>query len=185
MIFSLFLTLLLVYLFTFFAPLGFVLFLKLVNSISFYSTLLLLVSSLFLTSFLGYLFTYFAPLGFVLFVTISKEAYDDFKRYRRDNEANAQMYEQLTPSGVVQIPSSQIKVGDLIIVHKNQRVPADMILVRTTEKSGACFIRTDQLDGETDCKRYSLLGTRNKFHKLIIDREIEASRSHMSASSVR
>lgn len=27
-----------------------------------------------------------------------------------------------------------------------------MILIRTTEKGGATFIRTDQLDGETDWK---------------------------------
>lgn len=27
-----------------------------------------------------------------------------------------------------------------------------MLLLRTTETSGACFIRTDQLDGETDWK---------------------------------
>lgn len=27
-----------------------------------------------------------------------------------------------------------------------------MVLIRTTEKSGSCFIRTDQLDGETDWK---------------------------------
>lgn len=27
-----------------------------------------------------------------------------------------------------------------------------MVLMRTTEKSGSCFIRTDQLDGETDWK---------------------------------
>lgn len=52
----------------------------------------------------------------------------------------------------MRIPSSKIKVGDIITVHKDQRVPADMILLRTTEKSGASFIRTDQLDGETDWK---------------------------------
>lgn len=34
----------------------------------------------------------------------------------------------------------------------DERVPADMVLLRTTEKSGSCFIRTDQLDGETDWK---------------------------------
>lgn len=32
------------------------------------------------------------------------------------------------------------------------QVPADLVLLRTTEKSGASFIRTDQLDGETDWK---------------------------------
>ena len=27
-----------------------------------------------------------------------------------------------------------------------------MVLLRTTEKNGSCFVRTDQLDGETDWK---------------------------------
>lgn len=38
------------------------------------------------------------------------------------------------------------------MVEKDQRVPADLVLMRTTETSGACFVRTDQLDGETDWK---------------------------------
>ena len=36
------------------------------------------------TTHAGYLFTYFAPLGFVLTVTLGKEAWEDWKRYRRD-----------------------------------------------------------------------------------------------------
>ncbi|KAF0853026.1 mitochondrial phospholipid-translocating ATPase [Andalucia godoyi] len=100
----------------------------------------------------GFLFTYIAPLIFVLIVTMIKEAYDDFQRYVRDKEANSQKYDVLTEHGVVQIPSSKIRVGDLVIVHTNQRVPADGILLRTTEKGGASFVRTDQLDGETDWK---------------------------------
>ena len=43
-------------------------------------------------------------------------------------------------------------MGDIITIEKDQRVPADMVLLRTTEKAGSCFIRTDQLDGETDWK---------------------------------
>jgi len=43
-------------------------------------------------------------------------------------------------------------VGDLIKVSANQRVPADLILLYTTDKTGSVFIRTDQLDGETDWK---------------------------------
>ncbi|KAF9172112.1 putative aminophospholipid-translocase [Mortierella sp. AD011] len=101
---------------------------------------------------IGYIVTYVAPLCFVLAVTIGKEAIDDMKRYRRDQEANSQRYQKLTPSGFKMVPSSKIKVGDMIVVNKNQNVPADMVLLRTTEASGACFIRTDQLDGETDWK---------------------------------
>lgn len=88
----------------------------------------------------------------MIFVTMCREALDDYRRYRRDKEANSQKYKKLTRDGLVFIPSSDIKVGDLIQVEKDQRVPADMVFVRTTEKQGACFIRTDQLDGETDWK---------------------------------
>ncbi|XP_018605798.1 putative phospholipid-transporting ATPase IIB isoform X3 [Scleropages formosus] len=90
--------------------------------------------------------------GFVLAVTMVREAVDEVRRYRRDKEMNSQLYSKLTVRGKVQVKSSDIQVGDLIIVEKNQRIPADMIFLRTSEKNGACFIRTDQLDGETDWK---------------------------------
>jgi phospholipid-translocating ATPase len=32
----------------------------------------------------GFLFTYLSPLVMVMLLTLGKEAYDDFKRYRRD-----------------------------------------------------------------------------------------------------
>jgi phospholipid-translocating ATPase len=37
-------------------------------------------------------------------------------------------------------------------IKKTKKIPADMILLRTTSEIGASFIRTDQLDGETDWK---------------------------------
>lgn len=68
-------------------------------------------------------------------------------------QANSQIYERLTSFGYERIPSSALKVGDFVLVHSNQRVPADMILFRTNaDNQGAIFIRTDQLDGETDWK---------------------------------
>ncbi|XP_043415058.1 probable phospholipid-transporting ATPase IIB isoform X5 [Prionailurus bengalensis] len=101
---------------------------------------------------IGCLYTYWAPLGFVLAVTIMREAIDEFRRFQRDKEVNSQLYSKLTVRGKVQVKSSDIQVGDLIIVEKNQRIPSDMVFLRTSEKAGSCFIRTDQLDGETDWK---------------------------------
>ncbi|KAI8520184.1 ATP synthase subunit 9 [Branchiostoma belcheri] len=101
---------------------------------------------------IGYLYTYWAPLGFVLSVTMCREAVDEINRWRRDREVNSQQYKKLTNRGVVRVSSADIQVSDLIYVEKNQRVPADMVFLKTTEKNGACFIRTDQLDGETDWK---------------------------------
>lgn len=115
---------------------------------------LLMACSQFIDCFkVGPIFTYWAPLGFVLGVTLIREAIDDLLRYKRDKAVNSQYYAKLTQSsGTLHIPSSKIKVGDIIQVVKDQRVPADMIFLRTSEKNGACFIRTDQLDGETDWK---------------------------------
>uniref|UniRef100_A0AAR2K6L6 Phospholipid-transporting ATPase n=1 Tax=Pygocentrus nattereri TaxID=42514 RepID=A0AAR2K6L6_PYGNA len=77
---------------------------------------------------IGYLYTYWAPLGFVLAVTMVREAVDEVRRYRRDKEMNSQLYSKLTVRG-------DVSRSDLVLA--NER---------------ACFIRTDQLDGETDWK---------------------------------
>lgn len=102
---------------------------------------------------IGYLYTYWGPLCFVLLVTIFREAIDDFRRYQRDREVNSQKYRRLVLNGGLElVPSSKLRVGDIIIVEKDERVPADLVLMRTSDKSGAVFVRTDQLDGETDWK---------------------------------
>ncbi|XP_076041480.1 putative phospholipid-transporting ATPase IIA isoform X2 [Oratosquilla oratoria] len=101
---------------------------------------------------IGYLYTYWGPLGFVIVVTMIRELVDDIRRKQRDKEVNIQKYKKLGPNGIRNTTSANIKVGDLIIVEKDQRVPADMVFLRTTEASGSCFVRTDQLDGETDWK---------------------------------
>ena len=100
----------------------------------------------------GFQFTYIAPLVFVLVVTMIKEASDDISRYRRDSEANSQLYTRLDPHGNQPIKAEDIKVGDLLEIVANQRVPADLVLLHTSDPQGSVFIRTDQLDGETDWK---------------------------------
>ncbi len=43
----------------------------------------------------------------------------------------------------VEARAEDLKVGDIIVVHSNERVPADLVLLYTTDKSGTVFIRTD------------------------------------------
>jgi phospholipid-translocating ATPase len=140
---------------------------------------------------IGYMSTYIVPLACVLTITIGKEAVDDIARRRRDAEANAEYYEVLSfnsPSGsrgrsptaatslgsasegvVVRKKARDLKVGDILSLQKNQRLPADVVLLQSfpndlttppsdplaespTQSVGETFIRTDQLDGETDWK---------------------------------
>jgi len=110
----------------------------------------------------GFLFSYVTPLVFVLLVTLFKEAIEDIYRYKQDKKTNLEEYTMLEiVDGEYEkriIKSEDIRVGDLIELHQNQRIPADMIALKSYTKddnmssSGNIFIRTDQLDGETDWK---------------------------------
>lgn len=138
---------------------------------------------------IGYMSTYIVPLACVLTITIGKEAVDDIARRRRDAEANAEYYQVLsfnlpyggrnTTRGTSALPPSEgievrkkardLKVGDVLILSKNGRLPADVVLLQSSpndlntlpdgsssdnpaHSTGETFIRTDQLDGETDWK---------------------------------
>lgn len=106
---------------------------------------------------IGYLLSYIVPLAFVLTVTMMKEAGDDLARRRRDKDQNSELYEVLNRGsplvGDIKLVASQhLKVGDLVRLHKDSRVPADMVLLQLSDNNGEAFIKTDQLDGETDWK---------------------------------
>lgn len=106
---------------------------------------------------IGYLSSYIVPLAFVLTVTMMKEAGDDIARRKRDSEQNNERYEVLNrQSPITQdvslVQSKNLKVGDLVRLHKDRRIPADMILLQSSDANGEAFIKTDQLDGETDWK---------------------------------
>ncbi|KIX10479.1 uncharacterized protein Z518_01562 [Rhinocladiella mackenziei CBS 650.93] len=130
---------------------------------------------------IGYMSTYIVPLACVLTITIGKEAVDDIARRRRDAEANSEPFTVLSfpdsaRNSVVEVRkrSRDIKVGDVLKLEKNQRFPADVVILRSrlsellgelttneagdastapsAQATGETFIRTDQLDGETDWK---------------------------------
>ena len=50
--------------------------------------------------------------------------------------------------------ASDLQIGDVVELKKDGRVPADLVVLKTFNeaKDNQAFIRTDQLDGETDWK---------------------------------
>lgn len=94
-----------------------------------------------------------------------KEAYEDWNRGLRDKLLNEKTYKRLDcHSGIIRdVKAQDMRVGDIIQVNAEERVPADMICLYTTDKSSTCYIRTDQLDGETDWKvRRAVAGIQNE-----------------------
>ena len=56
----------------------------------------------------------------------------------------------------------------MIKIKANERIPADMILLQTSDDSGSVFIRTDQLDGETDWKLRKAVAPTQRLRKHMI-----------------
>lgn len=95
---------------------------------------------------------YVGPLSLVIGLSILKEAYDDFQRHKRDRQINNQIYQIHTPDCVMDRKSGNLAAGMIVQINQNERVPADVLILKTLDPEGHVFIRTDQLDGETDWK---------------------------------
>ena len=108
----------------------------------------------------GFLFTYISPLAIVVSISMLKELYDDINRRIQDTKTNSTLIPVLTcqadNNNVEKINkiAADLLVGDIIELKKDSRVPADIIVLKTFNESNdnQAFIRTDQLDGETDWK---------------------------------
>jgi P-type E1-E2 ATPase len=43
-------------------------------------------------------------------------------------------------------------MGELVKLYKDQEIPADMVILKSSKDSGLCFVDTMNLDGETNLK---------------------------------
>jgi phospholipid-translocating ATPase len=121
--------------------------------------LCLTISQIFPILKVGFLFTNLAPLCIVVCFSMLKELYDDIKRRIQDKKTNSTLVTTLSlhddkSLNIVPKKSEEINIGDILELNKDSRVPADIIVLKTFNDSeeNQAFIRTDQLDGETDWK---------------------------------
>ncbi|KAJ2860305.1 phospholipid transporting ATPase, partial [Coemansia aciculifera] len=52
-----------------------------------------------------------------------------------------------------------LHVGDIVLLRDGDAVPADVLLLSTSEDDGSCFVETKNLDGETNLKAKTALPT--------------------------
>lgn len=105
-----------------------------------------------------------ATFGSVLVFTMFKEAYEDYFRHKQDNLVNsAKNFKlDLETKEIVEVPCMSIKVGDIVQIRENQSLPADIVLLSSSNPKGIAMVNTMNLDGETNLKEKSALEiTRN------------------------
>ncbi|KAH8788465.1 hypothetical protein F5883DRAFT_479211 [Diaporthe sp. PMI_573] len=120
-------------------------------------------------------FTTVIPLVVFLAIIIAKEAYYDWKRHRQDVAENnrevsvlrdaasgaegslaldAQHYTGSNSTRFQWMTSrwKDLKVGEIIMLGRNDDVPADIVLLHVDGEDGLAYVETMALDGETSLK---------------------------------
>uniref|UniRef100_A0A665UWK8 Phospholipid-transporting ATPase n=1 Tax=Echeneis naucrates TaxID=173247 RepID=A0A665UWK8_ECHNA len=100
-------------------------------------------------------YTTLVPLIFILTVAGIKEIIEDYKRHKADNTVNKKK-----TTGIVCACSCastictlfHVAVGDIVKVTNGQHLPADMVIVSSSEPQAMCYTETSNLDGETNLK---------------------------------
>ncbi|XP_067410365.1 phospholipid-transporting ATPase IK [Emydura macquarii macquarii] len=105
-------------------------------------------------------FTLLLPLGCLLFIRGIRDLIDDIARHRSDRVINSRPCEILVGKSFSWKKWRDICVGDIVCLRKDSFVPADLLLLSSSEPSSLCYVETADIDGETNLKfRQALLAT--------------------------
>ncbi|XP_028672279.2 phospholipid-transporting ATPase IC [Erpetoichthys calabaricus] len=97
-------------------------------------------------------YTTMLPLLTVLFVRAAKDISDDLARRRSDKEINTRPCDILQGGSFKAEQWRHIHVGDIVRIRKDQIIPADLLLLASTEPHSLCYVETADIDGETNLK---------------------------------
>nr|XP_061790612.1 phospholipid-transporting ATPase IC-like [Nerophis lumbriciformis] len=103
------------------------------------------------------------PMILILSVRGAKDLINDMARRRSDSEVNSRPCDVLISQRFITAQWKDVCVGDIVRIHKDQTVPADVVLLCSSEPHSLSYVETADIDGETNLKfRQALRVTHEK-----------------------
>ena len=96
--------------------------------------------------------TTITPVVIVLIISLIREAVEDYRKYSNDKIANEALISVYKMPRFLKKQCHSINVGNIIKVKKEENIPADLLIIKTSLKNGFCYMQTSNLDGETTLK---------------------------------
>ena len=112
-----------------------------------------------------------SPFIIVLVFNLIKEAIEDYRKYKNDKKANETSVLIFKDKRFTREKCQNIRVGNILKIYKDDLIPADVLIIKSSLKTGLAYMQTSNLDGENTLKPREALNitqTRinNKLHIL-------------------